>query len=258
MFSFLSVFHAPTLTLGENVVTWYQNSLIKELLDYFSTRYFSVQLGTYENFAVSAGTGTLVRNIILALAAAIIVAACVTAYTRVSMGAFVRRLISRGALSENDAKTLMELGYFRDPSIRRALARGSALRMVVRRVGDGLPDPAPQSEESREEETAEVEAPKAEAVEVEAAENEGAQAQEVAENAPRMQINDEKIDFTTARFYIPEALRYRAEIRFDPKGSGWRSAILISCFAIVTAAVLCFFVPELVQLADNIITWLAP
>lgn len=248
MFSFLSVFHAPTLALGENVVTWYQNSLIKELLDYFSTRYFSVQLGTYENFAVSAKTGNLVRNIILALAAAIIVAACVTAYTRVSMGAFVRRLISAGALSESDAKTLMELGYFRDPSIRRALARGSALRMVVRRVGDGLPDPTPQSEEGGEEETAEVNATEAE----------GAEAQEIAENALRMQTNDEKIDFTTARFYIPEALRYRAEIRFDPKGSGWRSAILISCFAVVTAAVLCFFVPELVRLADNIITWLAP
>lgn len=248
MFSFLSVFHAPTLAIGENVVTWYQNSLIKELLDYFSARYFSVQLGTYENFSVSARTGNLVRNIILALAAAIIVAACATAYTRVSMGAFVRRLISAGALSESDAKTLMELGYFRDPSIRRALARGSALRMVVRRVGDGLPDPAPQSDEGRGEETAEVNATEAE----------GAEAQEIAENAPRVQINDEKIDFTTARFYIPEALRYRAEIRFDPKGSGWRSAILISCFAVVTAAVLCFFVPELVQLADNIITWLAP
>lgn len=242
MFSFLSAFHAPTLSLGENVVTWYQNSLIKELLDYFSTRYFSVQLGTYENFAVSARTGALVRNVILALAAAIIVAACVTAYTRVSMGAFVRRLISEGALSPKDAKTLMELGYFRDPSIRRALARGSALRMVVRRVGDGLPDPAPEGEESREE----------------VPEQEGAETEDSIENAPRMQTNDEKIDFTTARFYIPEALRYRAETRFDPKGSGWKSAILISCFAVVVAAVLCFFVPELVRFADNIITWLAP
>ena len=246
MFSVLSVFHAPTLAFGENVVTWYQNSLIKEFLDYFSTRYFSVQLGTYENFAVSAGTGALVRNIILALAAAIIVAACVTAYTRVSMGAFVRRLISEGALSPDDAKTLLELGYFRDPSIRRALSRASALRMVVRRVGDGLPDPAENGGESGEADAADV------------SENEDVEVQNIAENAPRMQINDEKIDFTTARFYIPEALRYRAEIRFDPKGSGWRSAILISIFAVVVAAVLCFFVPELIQFADNIITWLAP
>lgn len=243
MFSVFSVFHAPTLTFGENVVTWYQNSLIKELLDYFSTRYFSVQLGTYENFAVSARTGALVRNIIFALAAAIIVAACVTAYTRVSMGAFVRRLISEGALSKDEAKTLMELGYFRDPSIRRALARGSALDMVVRRVGDGRPEPAEESREEAAQETAE---------------NEGAEGTDVAENAPRMRFNGEKIDFTTARFYIPEALRYRAEIRFDPKGSGWRSAIVISAFAVVTAAVLCFFVPELIQFADNIITWLAP
>lgn len=249
MLSFLSVFHAPTLAFGENVVTWYQNSLIKELLDYFSSRYFSVQLGTYENFAVSAKTGALVRNVILALAAAIIVAAFVTAYTRVSMGAFVRRLISAGALSPEEAKTLLELGYFRDPSIRRALARGSALRMVVRRVGDGLPDPAKDDNEGREGDTDPE--PEASLTADQSTEN-------VAENAPRMQINAEKIDFTTARFYIPEALRHRAEIRFDPKGSGWRSAILISCFAVLTAGLLCFFVPELVQFADNLITWLAP
>lgn len=246
MLSFLSVFHAPTLTLGETIVNWYQNSLIKELLDYFNARYFSVQLGAYENFSVGAGTGALVRNIILALAAAIIVAACLTAYTRVSMGAFVRKLIAEGALSSDDAKTLMELGYFRDPSIRRALSGSSALRMVVKRVGEVLPPADTDTAESGEEESATE--PEAEVQETEKA----------AENAPRVQINDEKIDFTTARFYIPEALRYRAEIRFDPKGSGWRSAIVISVLAVIVAAVLCFFVPELIQFADNIITWLAP
>ena len=60
MLSFLSVFHAPTLTLGETIVNWYQNSLIKELLDYFNARYFSVQLGAYENFSVGAGTMRLI------------------------------------------------------------------------------------------------------------------------------------------------------------------------------------------------------
>ncbi len=271
MFTFLSLFSAPTLALGENIVNWYQNSLLGELLDYFNERYFSVELGLYENFSVTAKTGATVRNIILALAAAIIVAAFVTAYTRVKMGAFVRSLIAEGCLSEEDAKTLLELGYFRNPSVRKALSGGSALRLVVRRVGDGLPvavekptdgagETVEESAETNGEETPSEEAsePEVEAVEsatevdAEDAEN----ASRVEENAPRVAKNAEKIDFTTARFYIPEALRHRAEIRFDPKGSGWKSAILVSVLAVVTAGVLCFFVPELIQFADNLIGWL--
>ena len=79
-----------------------------------------------------------------------------------------------------------------------------------------------------------------------------------ANNATRVAKSGEKIDFLTARFYVPEDLRIRAENRFDPKGSNWRSAILISVITLVAAGVLYTLVPELVQLADNIMTWLAP
>lgn len=276
MFTFLSFFSAPTLTLGENIVNWYQNSLLRELLDYFNARYFSVELGLYENFSVTAKTGATVRNIILALAAAIIVAAFVTAYTRIRLGAFVRSLIAEGCLSEEDARTLLEIGYFRNAAVRKALSGGSALRLVVRRVGDGLPpvvekvtdgegETVEESAETNGEETPTEETPTEEtsetavemvetATEVDAEDAENAS--RVEENAARVAKNAEKIDFTTARFYIPEALRHRAEIRFDPKGSGWRSAILVSVLAVVTAGVLCFFVPELIQFADNLIGWL--
>ena len=68
----------------------------------------------------------------------------------------------------------------------------------------------------------------------------------------------EKIDFTTAHFYIPEDLRYRAEIRFDEKGSSWRSAILLTVGAVVVAALLCAFLPDVVAFVDNLITLFAP
>ncbi len=67
-----------------------------------------------------------------------------------------------------------------------------------------------------------------------------------------------KTDFTAARFYIPEDLRYRAELRFDKKGSGWLPVILIATLAIIIAAALCIFLPDVLQLADNIITVFSP
>ena len=79
-----------------------------------------------------------------------------------------------------------------------------------------------------------------------------------AKEAIRVVKTAEKIDFLTARFYVPEDLRIRAETRFDSKGSSWKWAILISAIAVIVAAVLCILVPDLVQFADNIMTWLAP
>ena len=66
------------------------------------------------------------------------------------------------------------------------------------------------------------------------------------------------IDFLTARFYIPEDLRYRAEIRFEKKGSGWGIVALVAVLTVVVAILLCRFLPSLFTLADNIITMLAP
>jgi hypothetical protein len=79
-----------------------------------------------------------------------------------------------------------------------------------------------------------------------------------SENVTRVKKTDEKIDFLTAKFYVPEDLRIRAEMRFNAKGSNWRSAILISVITVVVAGALCVLVPDLVQLADNIMSWLAP
>ena len=63
MFTFLSSFSAPTLALGENIVNWYQNSFLKELLDALNAQYFSVELGLYENFSVTPQTAATVRDL---------------------------------------------------------------------------------------------------------------------------------------------------------------------------------------------------
>ena len=261
-----------TSTIADSIVKGYKKTLIKELLDYFSEKYFSVQLGTYENITVTPMLGVTLRNIILALAAAIIIAVCVTAYMRVNIGGFVRRLIAENCLSPADAKTLYQLGYFRSIGIRQSLSKSAALSMVVSRI-DATDEPP--SNETAEDAQNEENTPAEETVadeentyaDVAAPAEEKSEEPDItdpterdfdAKKAIRIAIKREKINFLTAKFYIPAELRDRAEIRFDSKGSSWKSAILISAIAVVVAGVLCVLVPDLVQLADNVITWLAP
>lgn len=66
-----------------------------------------------------------------------------------------------------------------------------------------------------------------------------------------------EIDFLTARYYIPEDTKYRAEIRFRTQGSGLFFLILTS--AVCIALCLLFFraLPSLLRLADGLITLLS-
>ncbi len=67
-----------------------------------------------------------------------------------------------------------------------------------------------------------------------------------------------KIDFTKDHFYIPEDLKYRAEIRFDKKGSGWLSVVLTVVLVPVIVGLICRFLPNILQLIDNLMTFFAP
>lgn len=231
MFGFYALFSENGLSFWEKLAAWYEESVINELLTYLTERYFSVEFGVYENFSVQSGLGNTVRNIILALALGLMVASVMTVYTRQGLGGFVRKLLKEDCLSPDRAKTLMELGYFRSSMIRRALSRGSALGMVVRRC---------EEEENN------------------AIQKNSAQANEKTYKHGYHEKPTEKIDFLTARFYIPEDLRYRAEIRFDPKGSGWVQVVFTVVLSVVLAAVLCWLLPDVLTLADNLITLLAP
>ena len=238
----------------ESLSAWYEESFFKTFLDALNEQYFRVDLGIYENFSVSSTLGTTLRNVVLALAIGIIIAAFMTASTRTGIGGFVRTLLANDCLSPENAKTLSELGYFRNSGVRRDLARGGILRMVVKKAEST--DDAMQEEATAGEEE---EANQTESAPVEnAGEGSADFAPKSANNATRIANKDEKIDFLTARFYIPEDLKYRAEIRFEKKGSGWLGAIITSVLAVITAAVLCALLPDLVQFADNLVTVFSP
>lgn len=67
-----------------------------------------------------------------------------------------------------------------------------------------------------------------------------------------------KIDFTKDHFYIPEDLKYRAETRFNQKGSTWIYALITVVLVPVVVGLLCRFMPDILQFADSIITFFAP
>lgn len=247
MFGSLKCLSTASPTLWERIGAWYQDSFLRDIAEFFDTL-FHVELGTYENFAVGSGVGDTVRTIIIALTVGMIAAAIMTAYTRLGLGGFVRALLSQKCDSPATAKTLMELGYFRSSMIRRALLKDSALKLVVRRAEGSMAtaDTDKEAEKAEHEEAQEA-----------APENETDVPKE-AKKAIRFAKKPPVIDFLTARFYIPEDLRYRAEIRFEKKGSGWGIVALVAVLTVVVAILLCRFLPSLFTLADNIITMLAP
>ncbi len=67
-----------------------------------------------------------------------------------------------------------------------------------------------------------------------------------------------KIDFTKDHFYIPEDLKYRAEIRYSTKGSTWIYVVLTVVLVPVVVGLLCRFMPNILQAIDSLMTFFAP
>ena len=224
---------AGSESLWEKLSVWYQNSIFYELFQYFNEKYFTVEFGAYENFSLGAGTSALAQTLVYAIAVGVIVAAGMSVYTRSVLGGFVRTLLKEGALSPENAKTLSDVGFFRNAAIRRELAKGVTLRKVVKSC----------------EEEALKKASNAQSTESQA---------EPDRRWGGKSKSDFRPDFLTARYYIPEDLKYRAEVRFEKKGSSWWNFFLAALGAIVVAALIGFFLPDLFQLMDNIIGMMTP
>lgn len=206
-----------------SIAEWYQNSVICEILTYLEETYFTVSFDSYQNFSVSPTAGNTVRNLIIGIAIGIIIASAMAVHTKRGVGGFVRKLLAMECTSPESAKTLSELGYFQNLSIRRELKKGVTLSKLVLCVEEG----AYRSECSSIDKT-------------------------------QGKSKPFEIDFSTMHFYVPEDLRYRAEVRFEKKGSTWTSFLITLAATVVGAALLCIFLPDLFRLADNIITWLSP
>ena len=202
-------------------------SLLQELWEYFEGKYFSVDTGRYEHIDLGSGSLITLQRIVLGLFAGIIIAAGFACYDKNRLGAFVRKIVQEQCLWPDKAQTLYELGFMKNGGVKASLRSPNQLGKVVHCV----------EKEAYEKQVEE------------------ARVAYVAEhgNDKGFFMPDYRINFDTDHFYIPDEEHYRAEIRYEEKGSGWRAFILVVIVSIIGAALVCFMLPDMLQMVDNLI-----
>ena len=202
-------------------------SLFEELWAYLEGKYFSVDTGRYEHIQIGTGSLVTLQRIVLGIFIGIIIAAGIACYDKNRLGAFVRTLVKEQCLWPDKAQTLYDLGFARNSGVKASLRSRNQLGKIVRCV---------------EKEAYEKKVEEARAAYV-----------EEHGNDTDFFMPDYRIDFDNDHFYIPDEEHYRAEVRYDQKGSGWRAFVLVVLISIVGAAVVCYLLPDMLQLVDNMI-----
>ncbi len=87
------------------------------------------------------GSETTLVSVLIPLVLGVIIAACAVLFNKQVIGKFVKRLFDENADSEQNAKTLEELGFQKSRILRYSLRDGSMLRKVV------MASPDPEKEE---------------------------------------------------------------------------------------------------------------
>ncbi len=202
-------------------------SLLEELWTYLEGKYFSVDTGRYEYISVGSGSLITLQKIVLGICIGVIIAAAIACYDKNRLGSFVRCLVKEQCLWPEKAKTLDELGFLRNSGVRASLRSRNKLGRIVHCV-------------EREAYERDMEAARVAFVE---------------QNGTDLgfQMPPYKLDFERDHFYIPDEAHYSAEVRFEAKGSGWRALLLVIIVAVFAAALICFLLPDMLQLVDNMI-----
>lgn len=204
----------------------------KSFSDFF-TNLFSPDMGEYEYIGVS---GSMIRNIIVGLLCGFFLACCMTVFDRRVLGDFVRRVLYCECFSKETAMTLAELGYLKNSIIRGSLRGNVSLRRVVKCV---------EEEEFRARAEAEY------AALVKACE-------EAGKKPPKRTFPTFKVDPTVMHFYIPEDLKYVADVKFEKKGANWVTLLVSFVLFLVLASLAAFLLPDLLQLIDNMMAQFDP
>ncbi len=147
--------------------------------------------------------------IIWAFFIGILIGAASLYYQKRVIGSFVRALLDDGAADPDNARTLEELGFAKNRFVRHALRGGSVLRKMVWEAKDNFTTDAQGCVYS---------------------------------------ARTTKMDINTARFYIDESNRIRADLRYSAKGSDVLTLLIgVVVFAVLAYAML-LFVPYVVDL----------
>ena len=213
--------------LETDAYTYTEPTLWEELWAYFHDKYFSPSTPQYEHIHFGSGSIVSMEGIIWGIFFGVIIAAALVCYDKNRLGAFVRAITKQQALWPDKAKTLWELGFERNGAVKRSLRSRNQLGRIVRCV-------------ERDRYDAEVEAARAEYIEKNGSDKD-------------FSMPPYRINFEEDHFYIPDEEHYRAEVRYDNKGSSWRAFLLVLLVAGACVALLLFLLPDMLQMVDNLI-----
>lgn len=182
----------------------------------------------YQNFDIDVNGDTMLI-IIWGLYIGIMAGVLGSIICRVYSGRIVQALIKAGAVDDSTSKTLAELGLSKQYMVRRMLRAESSLRrMVMVTEGTGVKESGT-----------------------------GKASRFWHEKFIRDDI-PQKLDYTTARFYLPEDKRISAEVRYQKEGHPILSFILAAIGLFIAAYFATVAVPELLQMLDNFLTDVTP
>lgn len=204
--------------------------LWKELWEFWKAKYFTMDLSGYEHLDMGSGHLVSLPQIILGLVIGVLIASFAAIFNKRVLGDFVRVMLQYECHSVEKAKTLEELGYLKNTTIRSALRRGVNLRRVVHCV--------------EEEEFAREVEQQRQAYEQSRVDN---------PSLPAFVEPTFQMDVNTAHFYIHEKDIYMADIKFEKKGTNWFSFfwVVVACIAFLFLAF--YLLPDIFQYLDNFI-----
>lgn len=254
--------------------------LYRLIVIWFQENYFSQNLNSnYENLVFTETAPTLLM-IVGGLSVGVLIATFFAVFERHFIGKFLRTLLSRGAKDPESALTLEEMGLARSGILKREISRAGVTRKLIAVVdADGtvrdyeselraaFPEYAARLDDERaaatdgEGEEESFETPLSDDQIIAEADVEGGAEPKVQTTGRKAHaavssrsFRPRSVDFATARFFIPEHLSYRAELRSRAKGS--TPVVLIVTTVIVVAVFLLAlrFIPAFVNMLDATIS----
>lgn len=113
-----------------------EKTLFEELWEIIIKKYFTVDFGVYENINIDYDSAISPAVIVLAVFVAAVAATSAMIFNKGTLGRLIRRLISRGGVGFENAKTLEELGLDKSLAIKLFINRYTLQRYVRCREED--------------------------------------------------------------------------------------------------------------------------
>ncbi len=221
---------------GDIMNAWYvalssaeEPSVLAELWQYFYNTYINPS-EYYEHLNLGAGGLWSIRIIILGICIGIVAAAFSAVFTKRVLGNIVRTVLAENALSTDTALTLEEMGLEGSLVARIAVRKNVSVRRVVKCV---------EEQEFIESQNQ--------------ARKEYNEKRENDKSLPRFKESEYKVNPYADRFYIPEKMKYMADIKFDKVGSTWFSAIMMIVVMIVVFIAIIVALPYILSLVNDIV-----